>query len=441
MSAVDEAWFRMDSPRNPMVVPALMELEDVADVPAFATELVRRLLRHDRFRQRVVDSGGRRTWLDDGEPNLAYHLRVHARVQRQDELHRLVTHEAEQPLDLAMPLWRIALFPCPGRRLTVLFRAHHAVADGIALMRLLLGLVRDEAPAPHAAPRHGPLAGLIDKLDSLNSVFEDVGHELAEELRHPERLPQQLTDARRAIGAIARVLSLPDDNPPRLTAPLSGRRTAAWICDLALGPLKRAAAAHGCTINDILLAALAGAFGTVLRGSRAEVPGGQNLRVTVPVNLREGDDSDAGNQFGLVLVDLPLGVEDRAARIRVVAARMRTLKDSMEARATLATLGAVGYLPLSLEQRLIDLVAGKAVAVVSNLRGPREELSFAGARVRNIAFWPPRTAGVGIGIGMLSYADRVSIGISADAAQLARPQDLLDELRRELDPETLLPHA
>lgn len=448
MSAVDRAWLEMDGPRNPMVVASLMDFEDVADAEALARAFVARLVRERRFRQRVLRRKDGYAWLEDDTLHLGYHVQIR-HPNHEDSLARLrgaVAAELGHPLDRALPLWRICLFVRPGGRVTLLFRAHHAIADGVALMRGLLDLA-DGAPAHagDAPPRgepphpHGPLRGLIRGLETLDDVLATLSERVRDDLRHPDKLAQQVADVRRAFMAVSRVFLLPDDNPPRFRAALAGRRAVAWADDLALAAVRRFARKQGVTINDVFLAALAGAFGRYLRAVEGAVDPDQNLRVSVPVNLRLPDDGRTGNGFGLVLVDLPVGLEGPHARLDLIAERMARLKKSPEARATFASLAAAGHLPVAAEKRLVNFVGGKAAAVVSNLPGPRRALRLGGATLAGMVFWPPQAGDIGIGVSFLSYAGRVTVGVSADTAQMADPQRLVDAFRAEF--EAMLGHS
>lgn len=437
MSPVDQAWLEMDDPHSPMVVAAILEFTGVADAGRLGSRLMTRLLRLPRFRQHVEEHGGQRRWAED-ELLRGYHLRIHALPKGHDEadLCAAVAHELEQPLDRARPLWRMVLFPGARRRVTLLFRAHHAMADGIALLRLLLGL-RDGRPgaalpgAGGPAPHHGPLARLIAGLEDVNRALEALSTEVASDLRDPGRLRHQLDEARKGARAAVRVARLPDDNPRAFRAPLTGRRHVAWVRGLSLATVRRVAHRQHVTVNDVFLTALAGAFGRHLR-TRGPLREDQNLRVSVPVNLRADGDGVFGNRFGLVLVDLPVGVEGWNARLDLVADRMAALKQSWEPRAVLGALWAAGHLPAAAERRLVNFIGHKAAAVVSNLPGPRETLRLGGARLRDVVFWPPQSAGIGIGVSLLSYAGRVSLGVSADAAHLPDPQALVRAFQQEL---------
>jgi diacylglycerol O-acyltransferase / wax synthase len=439
MSSVDRAWLEMGGRTNPMVVASIMEFEGVRNPASLARCFTDRLLAQRRFRQRVVEGKDGYAWVEDDEMHLGYHVQLRrlGGAATEAKLQAAVAAELGHSLDRALPLWRICLFVRGKGRVTMLFRAHHAVADGVALMRGFLHMCDGAQPLP-AVPRarranghHGPLGGLIHRLETANALLENLTEVVVDDLRNPGRLTQQVADARRTFMAISRVFLLPDNNPARLRATPSGQRAVAWTSSLSFPRVRRFAHAQGVTINDVFLAALTGAFGRYLRrfGAVAE---GQNLRVSVPVNLRASDDGTPGNGFGLVLADLPVGLEGWHARIDVIAERMALLKQSPEAKAVFASLWAAGHLPPAAERQLVNFIGGKATAVVSNLPGPRQAVTLGGARLANMVFWPPQTAGIGIGVSFLSYAGHVTVGISADTAQIPRPQQLIDDFCAEL---------
>ena len=436
MKAVDRAWLEMDEPHNPMVVSSIMEFDHVADPQQLARELGRRLCSERRFRQRVIESADGYAWVEDDDLHFGYHVQLRP---LEGPLTAAIAAELGHPLDRALPLWRLCLFIGRGGRVTALFRAHHAIADGVALMRLLLQLA-DETPGGRRAVtptviarRHGPLAGFIQRLESVNSLMENLTAQIVEDLRYPGRFSRQVGEFRSKLAAIGRALTLPDDNPKRLRAATCGRRAVAWTANLPFAAVREFAHAQHVTINDVFLTALAGAFGAWLRKADGHLSEQQNLRVSIPVNLRAGDDDMLGNSFGLVLLDLPVGLEGWHARLDVIADRMASLKESPEASAVLLALAAAGRLPAAAERKLVRLVGGKAAAVVSNLPGPRHLLHVDGARLRNMVFWPPQTAGIGIGVSLLSYAGHITVGVSADCAQIAHPQQLIDAFRAELE--------
>ena len=439
MTPVDRAWLEMDTPTNPMVVASILEFEDVADADALARVLVEKTLLERRFRQRVTGVDGACCWVEDDAVHLGYHVQRRRLDPAAGDkaLRAAIAAEFAHPLDPALPLWRIALFERGAGRVTMLFRAHHAIADGVAMMHLMLALA-DGAPVHFSAPaarherHHGPLGGLIDRIESVNAALENLTGLVVDDLRHPGKFRAQLAELRRTLAAVGRVVTLPDDNPRRLRARLTGKRAVAWTANLSLAEVRRLAHAQGVTLNDVFLTALSGAFRRFLVQQDGDVREQQNLRVAVPVNLRADGDRSLGNSFGLVLVDLPVGFEGWHARLDVIADRTASLKRSAEARAVLAALAAVGRMPAAIEKAVIALLGGKSAAVVSNLPGPRTTLRVGGARLANCVFWPPQAAGIGIGVSLLSYAGRVTVGISADTGLVADPQPILDAFRAEL---------
>jgi WS/DGAT/MGAT family acyltransferase len=443
MSSVDYAWLEMDEPRNPMVVAGLIEFDGKVDIGLLKTTIVERLLRYPRFRQRADDTHSPPLWIRDDELDLDYHVHV-VRLRKdttEKQLRDAVAVALVEDLDRGRPLWRMFVYHGAGRPTTVLFRAHHALADGIAMVKVLLNCtdaaVRKK-PAlsilPHEHGAHaGPLGGLIDRLEVANQALDGLRAVAVDDLRHPGHLLAQLRAGGKALAAVRRVLSLPEDNPPVLKQALSGRRAVAWITDLPFAPVRRLASELGVKINDVFIGVLCCALGRELRERGIGMSDAQNLRISIPVNLRNDDDGELGNHFGLVLLDLPVGLQDPLRCLSIVAQRMQHLKDSPEAQAVLMSLAAAGHLPVPWEKKLVRSVGGKAVAVVSNLPGPKRPVRIAGARVRNLVFWPPQAGGIGLGVSLFSYAGRVSLGVSADVQQMPQPQRLLDAFCAELD--------
>lgn len=436
MSAVDRAWLEMDDPHNPMVVSAVMELSEVRDVEALVRHLVDRLLGYRRFRQRVDDSRSPPVWRDDEDLLMSYHVRIFhlAEDSPEHDIRHAVARELSHGLDRVLPLWRMTLFVRSSGDVTVLFRAHHAIADGIAFLGVLMNCT-DHAPQ-HARAHAGHrdlLDRMVVRLGETAAQLRRLGGLLFDRLHRQEYLHAQLRAGRETMAAIGRVLALPENNPDHLRRSLSGERRVAWVDSLAFTPIRRRARRLEVKINDLFLAALAGAFGRYLRETEGGIDPEQNLRISIPVNLRTAHDGELGNCFGLVLLDLPIGIADWRERLRIVAKRMQELKGSPEAKAMLVGLAAAGHMPVSWEKGLVNLLAGKAAAVVSNLPGPKHGLRICGASLDNVVFWPPQTGGIGVGVSLFSYAGRVTVGVSADAAQLPDPALLVRAFEEEMD--------
>jgi diacylglycerol O-acyltransferase len=442
MSPVDLAWLEMDRRCNPMVVAAVLELDSVPSLARLIDTIATRLERHLRFRQRADDGCRPAVWVTQDSIDHRYHFQVlrSRGVVDAKTLHRMIGRELISELDHSFPLWRLSFIRHGQNRVTVLFRAHHAMADGASLMRLLLKLADGvDSELPIAAPqpaqptltRRGPLAFAINGLETLNAQLS--GFQAALQQAQQQPLESLRTLARIAAGTAItlRVLALRDHNPAAFRQPLSGERRVDWSAPLPLAPIHDLAKRCSVSLNDLFLSLLAGAFGRYLRET-GPVAGDATLRVSIPVDLRSADDGDFGNCFGLVLLDLPIGERDGGRRLRQVARQMRKLKHSQEARAMLMSLQALGQFPVFVEKALVEHVAGKASAVVSNLRGPEAQLSFAGGQLKSAVFWPPQTGAVGIGVSLLSYAGSLTIGLCCDTAVLGDPHRVIEAFMDEL---------
>lgn len=438
MGSVDRAWLAMDRPLNPMIVTAILEFDGVRDVEAFGRAVFDRLTRHDRFRQRIDDVRDPRAWRWVEAPDPGYHVQIvrSAGSRGAAVLKASMGAEIGRSLDTAFPLWRVFLYPTSGRRVVLLFRAHHAMADGIALLQLLLRLVDGEATSPGPAmPRptvaEGPLSGVIDRLSRLNDTWLRARRIERQWWGEGPRRKRMLEPVVEAAAVVGRTLARRGTRPPGLDGALQGHRRLDWSEPLPLSPLRERAHAFDLTLNDLLLAALAGAIGDHLR-SIGPVDAGTEVCVSIPVNLRASADRTLGNHFGLVLLDLPAGEENATRRRILVGERMRRLKASMEARATLAALAAVGTFPPAAARFVVDRVASKSCAVVSNLPGPDHVLRFDGARLVRAMFLAPQTGDIGLGISILTYAGRVSLAVCADVGVLGEPSRVLRPFTHEL---------
>jgi WS/DGAT/MGAT family acyltransferase len=189
----------------------------------------------------------------------------------------------------------------------------------------------------------------------------------------------------------------------------------------------------GGTVNDVLLSALTGGLRRYLE-ERKDSTLGLNIRAIVPVNLRPpGDNELVGNRFGLVFLSLPIGVQDPLKRLVVLRRRMERIKNSSEAIVAIHILGAIGMSPSQIERIIIAIFGMKGTAVMTNVPGPRQPLYLAGAKIDNLVFWVPTPANLGLGVSIISYAGRVTLGIAADENLIPDPEAIIENFSQELD--------
>lgn len=444
---VDAAWLRMDQPTNLMMITGVVTFDRPLDVRRLKETVERRLLRHDRFRQRVRASRGPLglpSWEDDPHFNINAHIHRIALPEPGDAvaLQELVSDLMSTPLDFSKPLWQFHLVEKYGSGSALIVRLHHCIADGLALVQVLLAMadrVRD-SPVEPATESEAPRAGLLDALlrpatTAISQVMhgaEAVLHEGWETLLDPAHaltLARQGADGAAALGKL--VLTLPD-RKTILRGPCGVPKRAVWSEPVLLSEVKTIGHSLGATVNDVLLAAVAGALRRYL-AARGQPIDGVDIRAMIPVNLRRPDELDKlGNRFGLVILSLPVGVEGQRPRVAAVKKRMDDIKHTPEAAMAFGILNALGLTPVDVEKLIMDFFATKVSAVLTNVPGPREPLYLAGGRLESLMFWVPVAANLALGISILSYAGNVLVGFATDAGLIPDPETLLAGFHAEL---------
>ena len=429
MAHTDAAWLRMDSTANQMIVNGVLWFDEPLDWDRFEQRFRETVLdRFDRFHQRPVEHADLRPpeWEDDPgfDPSRHMHRRTLPAPGDERALKQFVGDHLAVPLDHGRPLWDAYLLDGYGAGSAVLLRIHHSVADGIALGRVLLGMVDGgEPPSPvhmadHEDNGHGPLGALL--------------HEGAETVRHPRHALALSAAALRDARTLAKLLLPGADPPSAIRGELGLAHRVGWSAPVDLWRCKRTAKALGATVNDVLVAAVTGALASYLRehdGAPADV------HALVPVNLRppsEPLDAELGNRFGLVLLGLPVGIEDPVLRALEVKRRMDAIKHGHEAPITLGILSLMGLTPAPVEARLIDFFSAKGSLVLTNVPGPRRPLELTGRRLGGVLVWAPCSGSVGMSVTIFSYAGKVTVGFMAAQRLVADPQVLADGFRDEL---------
>ena len=451
LSAVDRAWLLMDRPTNPLTIVALVILARPIDRAALRELITERFLLFDRFRCYPTSDSLGASWIPAIHFDVDAHVLAASLPPRagQAQLEELVGELASTPLNPSRPLWSFHLVEHYQGGSAMIVRIHHCYADGIALIQVFLSLTNTagngtSAAVPESARNGARGGGLLDTAlhNGLQVLSQGTG--LLEKGLHYALHPiEASTVARDALGIayeMAHLGTMADDPPTRLKRPLSGIRRVAWASPLLLEEVKTIGRVLGCTINDVLIATLAGALGRYLEGQGDSISG-LTIRAAVPVNLRSGeaDDEDKlGNRFGLVFVDLPIGIRHPLERLYAVHAGMQTIKASVQATTTYGLLAAIGYLPAPVESPAVALFSAKASLVASNLPGPKEPLLLAGAPISQMLFWVPQSGSIGTGVSMLSYDGRVQFGVIADREMVSDPRELIGHVGAEFERLVLL---
>jgi hypothetical protein len=154
----------------------------------------------------------------------------------------------------------------------------------------------------------------------------------------------------------------------------------------------------------------------------------------VPINLRSLDKAyKLGNQFGVVFLELPIGIENPVERLYAVRANMRALKGSFQPVLTLGLLAAAGAGPKIIQDQLIVVLARNASAVMTNVPGPQQPLYMAGRRIDRFMFWVPQSGDIGMGVSILSYNGEVQFGLITDRGLVPDPERVIAHFGPEFE--------
>ena len=448
LADVDSAWLRMDEETNLMVVTGVFVYDAPIPFEAVRDLVVSRLLKISRFRERVIDDAvvGTAHWEPDRWFSLDYHL-VRASFPAdgtEADLQRFVSDLMSQPLDPRRPLWQFHFIPSFQGGCALVTRIHHCIGDGLALIYVMLSMA-DQGPGGPAyahdrdAAEHeevwNTLAHVIgDTFSTVAHVPANVLREINQYVNHPERLQEHAAALTSGAGALGKLLLMPADPPTRFKGTLGVVKRVAWSRPVPIDVLKRVGHVTGSTINDVLMACLAGALRRYLLSRDGSVPDDLDIRGVVPVNLRPLEEAYLlGNRFGLVFLALPLGIEDPLDRIFEVRKRMHAIKRSPEAYVAFQLLRVLGLAPRQVFDLAVTLFGKKATAVVTNVVGPRTPITFAGVPMRQGMFWVPSAAHLGLGVSLLSYSGKVWLGIQADAGLVPDPDALVAGFAAEIE--------
>ncbi len=461
MTHADKFWLCMDDPVNLMVITAFMEFEEPLDYNRFFATIDARLASFTRFKTKVVKpfTGiGAGKWVKDKNFNLRSHIHRLALPAPGDknELQDLISSLRTKSLDFNKPLWDIHLIENYGKGCVLFFRIHHCIGDGSALMHVLLSTADSDPDAPWPVkgkqsdstkkiPEFAPFFSVNPIINSTKTVFSNtwgLSKLLLKWLKKYSSDPNQLKQMGKFYASIppeiAKVLTkhsvMNSDPKTAFKGKLGVQKRVVWTDPIPLDKIKKVGKAiDSTTLNDVLIATVTGAMRTYLKTRKTPV-NELDLRVTVPVNIRKpGTEFELGNKFSLVFLPLPVYLEDPILRLKEVHRRMNNLKYSAEPYVNFGLLSAIGLLPTKFAQKGAQLFGNKVSGVLTNVPGPKIPLYFGGKKISNIMFWVPQSGIIGLGISILSYDGKVTMGITSDEGLMPDPETLLEGFQDEFD--------
>ena len=443
LSNIDAALLHLDDPTNLMMITAVMIFESPIDFERLKATVAARLLGMSRFRQLLVWprlGPGKPYWEDDPDFDLDYHLqRVRlgtAGPGDQAALQDVVSLLVSTPLDPSRPLWQFHLVENYAHCCALVLRFHHCIADGMALVHVILSLTdpAPDAPWPTALPappqqratsRCAVLArpfrsGLKASRQTAKIIQQGIGIAVP-----PKRLRETGLAIREGAADLGRFVLLRPDPDTILGGELGVNKRVAWTEGIPLEEIKFIRRRLGGTVNDILLTVVAGALRRYLQ-DHGEPVDTLSIRVTVPVNMRPpGREAELGNQVGAVFVPLPISIADPACRLGEIMRQMKGRKDSLEAPVFFTALNILGYGPARIADTLINTFSTRATAVLTNVKGPPARLYLAGSPLAALLPWAPTTGRMGMALSILSYAGEVRLGVLTDEGLVPDPEAIL----------------
>ncbi len=448
MSPVDVAWLGMEEPTNQMMVNAVIIFEQPLSVERVRQVLEFRWMHYERFRRRIVKPSlpfMRPYWETDPHFNLDLHLQHLALPAPGDQqaLEDMVSDLMSMSLDFSRPPWKFYVIEKYGEGCAVMARIHHSLADGMALVAVLLSMADFQADAPlvpletNGFPSEDSFfGGLSRRVSNTADLFRRTADRAVQggfsAVRATERV-REIGEQGAGLGlAATRLLARSADPKTRLKGKLGVIKRAAWSRAIPLADIKLLKNNLGGTVNDVLVTAVAGGLRRYLIMKGDDVSD-LEIRAAIPVNLRtDADNGKLGNKFGLVFLALPIAQEEPLMRLMEVRRRMEELKRSAEAPVTLGILGMMGFGTDAFREFVVRTLEPKATVVLTNVAGPPIKLYMAGQQIRELMFWVPQAGRLGVGISILSYAGNVYLGIATDAGLVPDPKVIIEGIYEEL---------
>jgi diacylglycerol O-acyltransferase / wax synthase len=411
-------------------------------------EIVSRLHLVPRYRQRLafVPLGqGRPVWVDDPHFNVTYHVR-HTALPRpggDDELKRLAGRVFSQALDRSRPLWELWLVEGLAEdRFALLSKTHHALVDGVSGVDIATVLF-DASPEPMPVgppelewiPRPLPSGTqlLADALLERATVPGEIVRGARAALRGPRQVAGRVGEALAGVGAMTWAgLQAAPLSP--FNVRIGPHRRFTWVRgDLA--EFKGVKNALGGTVNDVVLAVVAGALGRYMR-LHGHSTDDVELKAMVPVSVRADVERGAlGNRVAAMWAPLPVGMTDPVQRLLKIRRAMDGIKESGQAVGAQVLTQLSGFAPPTIMAQAARLQARQRLfnVVVTNIPGPQLPLYVLGRELEALYPMVPLAENTALGIAIMSYNGQLNFGLTADYDALGDVETLAEELRSSIE--------
>ncbi|MEE8312071.1 MAG: wax ester/triacylglycerol synthase family O-acyltransferase [Candidatus Binatia bacterium] len=453
LTALDATFLDIEDPGVHMHVGAvavfegepLRTAEGAIDIERIRAYTASALHEAPRFRQKVarVPFVGQPVWVDDPRFNLSYHVRHTALPPPGSirQLKRLAGRIFSQKLDRGKPLWEMWVVEgLEDGRFGLIVKAHHCMADGLAGLDLLAVILRLEPDTAiengdrQWVPRPRPAGGrlLTDEVWRRATWPLSAMREVPSALLHPRQSAAALADSVRALAETFSAGLVPTTDTP-LNVEIGPYRRYDWV-SFPIAEVRAVREALGGSLNDVVLATVAGAVGRFLRRRGETINAASVFRVMVPVSIRAGDErGSAGNRVVNFLAALPIEETDPARRVERIMETMRRLKRSRLVHGAELIEDISDHSFTTLLVQFVKLAAQTRAynMVVTNVPGPPVPIYLLGARMEEIYPLVPLFSGQGLGVALFSYDGTLSWGFNADWDALPDLHDFVEGVELE----------
>ncbi len=427
---LDMTFLAMESARTPMHVSTLDIFEtpdDGFDHARLVALIDDRIAFVPRYRQKVRTVPGwvaNPVWVDDEDFDLAYHVRrsALARPGSMDQLRDLVARITSRRLDRDRPLWEVYLVEgLEGGRYAVLSKSHQALVDGTTID--LAQLIVDDTPQAPKTPDVGWHA------ERRRGGLELLGDAVADSLRDPaaagDNLRGQLVSAAFAADRLRNWAGqLSGTRPAVPPGPLGGRPSEQRrfvTVETRLAAYRKVRLEHGGSVNDVILATIAGALRGWLLTRAESVTTSTRIKAMVPMSVVDdefAEPTSLGSQVTPHLLMLPVGEASPVMRLHQVSYAFKAHKETGRAVAASKLAEIAGFAPSTFHALGARVAAGHPLRsfslVITNVPGPQFPLYAEGSRL--LASYPvlPLLPGQALAIGVTSYDGKVFYGLDGD---------------------------
>jgi diacylglycerol O-acyltransferase len=455
LSPADAAWLYSEWEKNTQTVSALMWLDSEIDPDEFTATVQARLVdKYPTFSQRIRRSRNPLLlphWEDDPDFDIAHHVEVmHLPAPgTKEQLADLLSFQRGQMLDRSRPLWKMYVIQgYRGHTTAVHGRIQHSIADGWALVRLVLSLCDDTPdvtrPTTVDKPRRRKRDMVAKAASPVTGAAPGPGEAL-EIAMNPKRFLEfggdVLGTAVDAVGVGAEgaknafdLLMAPRPGKTVLHGHVSGHKKVDWIEPVALQPIKEIGRAFGATINDVLLAALTNSLRKYLVARNALTV--DDLFTSVPVSLRKPDADlprNLGNRFGVVPVLLPVGIEDPVEQLMEIKRRLDEIKESQLPIVSFGLISVASLATPEVDRMIHKVNQDHSIGVTTNVPGPRHPIYVCGAEVLGMWGMGGLSGDMNLSFGIFSMNDELNFAVHSDVGITDDPERILHYFLESLD--------